>query len=148
VPLVTTFLRPANPADDPVHGGRARYSLTLRVYQLDERAGSFRFADHLEQVPDWSDSLIVDVGPNDTGTGLQAWLAWNSQVAGPINAFDPVTDGLAEPDRHPAQVTHDNDKWRCHAELPEAAKALPILGPAARLTIIITDRDAVSPFDD
>jgi hypothetical protein len=148
VPLVATFLRPANPADDPVHGGRARYSLSLRVYQLDERAGSFRFAEHLEQVPDWSDSLIVDVGPNDTETGLQAWLAWNSQVSGSINAFDPITDGLAEPDRHPAQVTRDNDQWICHADLPKVAKALSILGPAARLTIIITDRNTATSVND
>ncbi len=147
VPLVTTFLRPENPADDPAHGGRARYSLTLRVYQLNERAGSFRFANHLEQVPDWSDSLIVDVGPNVTRTGLQAWLAWNSQVSGPITAFDPITDGLPEPGRHPAQVTHDNDQWRCRADLPDAAKALPILGQTARLIIIITDRDSATPVD-
>jgi Putative serine esterase (DUF676) len=148
VPLVTTFLRPENPADDPAHGGRARYSLTLRVYQLDERGGSFRFADHLEQVPDWSDSLIVDVGPNDTGTGLQAWLAWNSQVSGPINAFDPITDGLPEPARHPVALAHDDHQWRCHADLPDAAKVLRILGPTARLTIVITDRDAETPADD
>jgi hypothetical protein len=32
VPLVTTFLRaPADDGGDPAHGGRARYSLTLRV---------------------------------------------------------------------------------------------------------------------
>jgi hypothetical protein len=150
VPLVTTFLR--DPADDTAddvdsvaHGGRARYSLSLRVFQLDERAGSFRFADHLEQVADWTDSLIVDVGPNDTGTGLQAWLAWNSQVGGPITTFNPITDGLPEPERHPAQLTHDNDHWQCRADLPEAARALPILGPTARLTITITDRNAGTP---
>jgi hypothetical protein len=153
VPLVRTFLcQPAaGTEDDPdsrSHGGRARYSLALRVYEVDERAGSFRFAEHLEQVPDWSDSLIVDVGPNDTGTGLQAWLAWNSQVGGPITAFDPITDGLQEPQRHPVQLTRENTHWQCHADFPETAQALPILGPAARLTITITDRDAAMPADD
>lgn len=152
VPLVTTFLR--DPAEDIAddldnldRGGRARYSLSLRVYQLDERAGSVRFADHLEQVADWSDSLIVDVGPNDTGTGLQAWLAWNSQVGGPITGFDPITDGLPEPERHPTQLTRDNQYWQCRANLPDAARALPILGPTARLTITITDRNAPTPVD-
>ncbi len=153
VPLVTTFLRePAegttDDADDVAHGGRARYSLSLRVYQLDERAGSFRFADHLEQVPDWSDSLIVDVGPDEAGTGLQAWLAWNSQVAGSIAAFDPITDGLTEKGRHPAQLTRDNDQWQCRVDLPEEARKLPILGPAARLTITITDRNTAMPVGD
>jgi hypothetical protein len=146
VPVVTTFLRGAtDDGGDPAHGGRARYSLSLRVYQLDERAGAFRFADHLEQVPDWSDSLIVDVGPDDAGTGLQAWLAWNSRVRGPIAAFDPITDGLPEPERHPAPLERDNGSWRCRIDLPAAARELPILGPAARLTITITDRDAAMP---
>ena len=150
VPLVTTFL--LDPDEDsadglnrPDRGGRARYSLSLRVYQLAERAGSFRFADHLEQVPDWTDSLIVDVGPNDTGTGLQAWLAWNSQVGGPITTYDPITNGLPEPGRHPARLTHDNQGWQCSADLPDAARALPILGGTARLTITITDRNAPTP---
>jgi putative serine esterase DUF676 len=147
VPLVTTFLLDpdedsADDLDRPDHGGRARYSLSLRVYQLDERAGSFRFADHLEQVPDWTDSLIVDVGPNDTGTGLQAWLAWNSRVGGPITTYDPITSGLPEPERRPAHLTHDNDHWHCSADLPDSARALPILGGTARLTITITDRNA------
>ena len=143
VPLVTTFLRaPADDGGGPAHGGRARYSLTLRVYQLDERAGAFRFADHLEQVPDWSDSLIADVGPDDAGTGLRAWLAWNSRVGGSIAAFDPITDGLPEPERRPVQLTRAGDRWQCRIDLPVAARDLPVLGPAARLTITITDRDA------
>ena len=153
VPLVRTFLRqpPAGTGDDPdsqAHGGRARYSLSLRVYEVDERGGSFQFAEHLEQVPDWSDALIVDVGPNGTGTGLQAWLAWNSQVSGQINAFDPITNGLPEEQRHPVELTRVNSNWQCHADFPETARALPILGPAARLTITITDRDAALPAGD
>jgi len=131
--------------DSLAHGGRARYSLSLRVYQLEQRAGSFRFADHLEQVADWTDSLIVDVGRNETGTGLQAWLAWNSQVGGPITTFNPITDGLPVPERHSARLTRENDHWTCRADLPEAARALPILGPTARLTITITDRNTSTP---
>ena len=153
VPLVTTFLRQSaanstGAASEAPHGGRSRYSLTLRVYQLDEHAGSFRFADHLEQVPDWNDSLIVDVGPDKAGTGLEAWLAWNSQVAGSIAAFDPITDGLAEPDRHPVQLTREEGQWQCRVDLPDEARKLPILGPAARLTITITDRDTAMPGGD
>lgn len=146
VPLVTTFLRsPADDEPDPAHGGRARYSLTLRVYQLNQSAGSFRFADHLEQVADWADTLIVDVGPDAAGTGLQAWLAWNSQVSGAIAAFDPITDGLPETERHPVPLVRSNGQWQCHLDLPDVARSLPILGNTARLTIIISDRDAAKP---
>ena len=153
VPLVTAFLRDpgegiTDDANDMVHGGRARYSLSLRVYQLDEHGGSFRFADHLEQVPDWSDSLIVDIGPGEAGAGLQAWLAWNSEVAGAISEFDPITEGLAEPDRHPVPLIRAEGQWQCRVDLPGEARKLPILGPAARLTITITDRDTAIPGGD
>ena len=63
VPLVSTFLEePARPAPtqsepdpQPPREGRMRYTLTLRVFKLDQQNGTFRFADHLEQVPDWAD---------------------------------------------------------------------------------------------
>jgi pimeloyl-ACP methyl ester carboxylesterase len=150
VPLVTTFLLdPARigtepGANQPSHRGRARYTLSLRVYKLEEQGSSFRFANHLEQVPDWVDSLIVDVGPSDDDTGLHAWPAWNSQVAGPNDSFDPITQGLPE-DPGPAAMTRTGDQWQCHVDLPPVARALPILGPTAALTISITDRDATTP---
>ena len=80
--------------------------------------------------------------------GLRAWLAWNSEVSGQINAIDPSTDGLPEQQRHPVQLTRENSYWQCHADFPETAQALPILGPTARLTITITDRDAAVPAGD
>ncbi|MGN6791067.1 MAG: esterase/lipase family protein [Streptosporangiaceae bacterium] len=141
VPLVTTFLRDttANADNGAPHGGRSRYSLTLRVYQLDQQGGSFRFTDHLEQVADWADTLIVDVGPDDAGTGLRAWLAWNSQVAGPIADFDPIN-------AQPAQLTPGaGHQWQCTVPLPDVAKRLPILGNAGNLTITVTDREAAEP---
>jgi hypothetical protein len=67
------------------------------------------------------------------------------RVSGQINAFDPITDGLPEEQRHPVQLTRENSHWQCHADFPETARALPILGPAARLTITITDRDDPAP---
>jgi hypothetical protein len=144
VPLVTTFLRDAaedsaGPAAGAPHGGRSRYSLTLRISQLDQQAGSFRFGDHLEQVPDWADTLIADVGPNEAGTGLQTWLAWNSEVPGPIAKFDPIT---AEP-VHLASVA--DRQWQARIDLPAQARQLPILGQNATLTITVTDREAAEP---
>ncbi|HEX5190748.1 MAG TPA: hypothetical protein VFW16_14475 [Streptosporangiaceae bacterium] len=147
VPLVTTFVRdaaedsPAPGAAAP-HGGRSRYSLTLRVYQLDQQAGSFNFGDHLEQVPDWADTLVADVGPNAAGTGLQTWLAWNSEVPGPIANFDPIT-------AEPVQLARVTDhQWQARLAMPTQARQLPILGQNATLTITITDRQAAAPAGD
>ncbi len=153
VPLVGTFLLdPARPTPDrpraaeaPPHQGRARYTLTLRVFRLDERDGSFHFREHLEQVPDWADSLIVDVGPDEQGTGLRAWTAWNSQVLGPNDQFDPITDGLPDADRGPSRFTLEGRDHVGYVDLPDAARALPVLGPRARLRITVRDRDPSPP---
>ena len=149
VPLVTTFLLdPALEADrhggQVRHGGRARYSLVLRVSKLVERDSIFNFADHLEQLFDWADSLIVDVGPNAEKTGIEAFAAWNSAIGGPVDSFDPITRGLANPALHdqPVQAPrHDDGTWRFSVALPAVAQKLPILGGNARLTIKVTDRD-------
>jgi pimeloyl-ACP methyl ester carboxylesterase len=150
VPLVSTFLEdpgrpaPAQPAPaqahQPPHGGRMRYTLTLRVFKLNQQNGTFRFADHLEQVPDWADSLIVDVGPREGGTGLAAWAAWNSAVHGANDQFDPITEGLPEGQRNPLEISREGDAYVGHIPLPLGARALPVLGPDAALTISVGDR--------
>lgn len=151
VPLAATFLiDPAHEAElarergdqesPPKHDGRLRYVLSLRVFKLVETRGGFPFGDHLEQVPDWADSLIVDLGPNDTGDGLAAWAAWNSAVAGPNDQLDPITDGLPEADRHAIAFTVDGQHRTCRIDLPPVAQALPILGPRSHLTIRAADR--------
>ena len=151
VPLVGTFLLepgrpdPAQPAADPgppPHGGRMRYTITLRVFKLDQQGGTFRFADHLEQVPDWADSLIADIGPNQDGTGLAAWVAWNSAVHGANDQFDPITEGLPEGQRDRLELARAGAGYVGRVPLPEAARALPVLGQAASLTISVTDRAA------
>ncbi|MGY1933576.1 esterase/lipase family protein [Nocardia gipuzkoensis] len=144
VPLLTTFLfDPADlhsPRDKKVaeqHGGRARYSITLRVGKLIERERGFEFADHMEQVFDWADSLIVDVGPEDSGEGLQAWMAWNTEINGAIDDFDPIAKFPIRP------TSIDGGQWKCQVALPYAARKLPIFGDAAALDITITDRKFV-----
>ena len=147
VPLVSTFLLdPATiqrqgPADQAVpHGGRARYTMTLRVFALDEKHGVFDFSDHLEQVPAWSDSLIVDVGPNETGTGLQAWTAWKSDVNGQLGTFDPITKGLATPTDQAASFAQEGSDHVCRIELPAAARALPVFKANAALKVRVRER--------
>jgi pimeloyl-ACP methyl ester carboxylesterase len=160
VPLVSTFLLdPARAAtnqplaaregqntvsQNPPHDGRMRYTLTLRVFKLDERNGSFRFADHLEQVPDWADSLIVDVGPDEAGNGLSAWTAWNSEVEGVNDQYDPITDGLPAGQQHPTEPTREGVDYVCRVPLPAAARALPVLGENASIKISVHDRRPAS----
>jgi len=147
VPLVSTFLLdPATmqrqgPAGKPVpHGGRARYTMTLRVFALEEKHGVFDFSDHLEQVPAWSDSLIVDVGPNATGAGLQAWTAWKTDINGQLAKFDPITKGLATPTEQPASFALEGDDHVCRIALPTAARALPVFKPNAALKVRVRER--------
>jgi pimeloyl-ACP methyl ester carboxylesterase len=150
VPLLTTFLfdqttasgsTPTPDGQDPVrHQGRVRYSLTLRVAKLTQHDHSFDFSEHLEQVPDWADTAIFDVGPNATGDGLAAWAAWNSDVEGANDQKDPIT-----PDS--SQLTHTDGHWQFKLPLPAAARALPILGDNATLLVTVTDRDQPAAQD-
>ena len=120
-----------------------RYTLTLRVFKLDQQGGTFRFADHLEQVSDWADSLIVDVGPREDGTGMAAWAAWNSDVHGANDQFDPITAALPEGQRNTLELAREGAGYAGRIPLPEAARALPVLGQAAGLRVSVTDRTSV-----
>jgi pimeloyl-ACP methyl ester carboxylesterase len=143
VPLLTTFLfDPATaPGYSPPQGDGvaakqpqpARYSLILRVGKLTQHDNSFDFRTHLEQVPDWADAAIVDVGPDASGK-LQVWAAWNSGVDGAIDQYNPITE-------NPCHREYTNGKWQFELPLPKTALALPILGDDARLLITVTDRD-------
>ena len=143
VPLLTTFLfeqttaSGATPApgdeDAAKHHGRVRYSLTLRVAKLLQQDNSFDFREHLEQVPDWADTAIFDVGPNATNAGMAAWAAWNSQVKGANDQQDPIT-----PDQ--SEIKRAEGRWFFVLPLPAAARALPILGGKATLLVTVTDR--------
>jgi pimeloyl-ACP methyl ester carboxylesterase len=144
VPLLTTFLLdPASPTGKPnstterelkKHKGRARYSITLRVNKVVERSESIVFADHLEQVFDWADTIIFDIGTLPDGS-LQAWCDWATNLAKPIAEVDPIS---AEPVK--AERTLAPHQWRFERRLPEAAAKIPVLGTNAALRITVTDR--------
>jgi hypothetical protein len=143
VPLVATFLLdPAEqlPTGQSRHEGRARYTMTLRVFKVPQKDGFFRFEDHLEQVPDWADSLIVDVAPRANGTGLQAWMAWRSQVHGALDEFDPITAGVPASSNRAVEFTREQNVLTSWIDLPDAAKALRVLGKDARLAVKVWDR--------
>jgi hypothetical protein len=105
----------------------------LRVAKLLQQDNSFDFREHLEQVPDWADTAIFDVGPNATNTGMAAWAAWNSQVKGANDQQDPIT-----PDQ--SEIKPADGRWFFALPLPAAAQALPVLGAKATLLVTVTDR--------
>lgn len=97
VPLTTVFLLdPETARDDPLDPPppRCRYALELRTIRLKEKQGFFSWNDHLEQMADWEDRLIVDVGHRDTESTevMHAWAAWNSSVPGSLANEDPVCE--------------------------------------------------------
>jgi pimeloyl-ACP methyl ester carboxylesterase len=150
VPLVATFLLdPAQqlPEAQNRHEGRARYSLTLRVFKVPERDGLFSFRDHLEQVPDWADTLVVDVAPTADGTGLQAWMAWNSQVDGALEDFDPITEGVRGASGDAVAFERNGDVLTNRIDLPATAQALPVLGKSAGLVISVRERAGAGADD-
>jgi len=125
---------PGTGHDDLRHQGRARHALTLRIYALDERAGIFHFNEHLEQVPDWSDTLIVDVGPGLDGTGFHGWAGWNHDIPGQNSIPDPIVEDTLAFSREP------DGSLLASIPLPDTARELPILGQTAQLAIRLIDR--------
>lgn len=131
VPLITAFLLdPTRAHQDPLEEPppRCRYSLHVRTLRLVQRDGFFSWNDHLEEVADWDDVLIVDLGrrDNDPPHTMHGWAQWNSNVTGPIAVHDPITnaplifvDGAAE------------------VAFPDSARK--ILGPNARLRFTLSE---------
>lgn len=124
VRLATTFLSSRLP---PAGTDTLRFSLQLRVFSLhEERHRLFAFDDHLEQVRDFDDTLIVDIA--DSAGTPTARAAWNSQIPGAVSSYQP--GGQPLPDENPAPGT-----WSTRIPLPPAAP--PLLGDnaAVRLTV-------------
>ncbi|WP_348787694.1 hypothetical protein [Leifsonia sp. NPDC080035] len=137
IPIVRTFLMKKEP---PTGGAIAsdadvlvRYALRLRVYKLTENNGGFDFADHLEQISDWSDTLIVDIGPEPDGTGFGAWTAWNSTLPGPIDATPRMPVRLELHQRDDGTLTGT-------VALPDVARGLPVFGENASLAVTVARR--------
>lgn len=141
VPVVSTFLLEktlqTNPAPDNAgpDATLSRYVISLRVFSVAERNTTFDFSNHLEQVPDWTDELIVDIGLDGPTTG--AWYQWNSLVIGANSAQTrmPMRLDLQPEQDNPANLTGS-------LALPDGARALPVFGNAAELQISVHDRAA------
>jgi hypothetical protein len=70
---------------------RCRYSLQLRVLHLEEQHGLFVWHDHLETMPEWQDTLVVDVGPDDDDGAEHVWAAWQVDISQVTSVPDPIT---------------------------------------------------------
>lgn len=75
---------------------RCRYALQLKVIHLQEQHGLFTWQNHLEGTPEWADTLIVDVGPDDDDGTERVWAAWEVDVSKVTSVPDPIVrDPLA-----------------------------------------------------
>ncbi|MFG1809595.1 esterase/lipase family protein [Streptomyces sp. NPDC049040] len=130
VRLATTFLSSRLPPPDT---STVRFSLQLRVFSLrEEQHRIFAFRDHLEQVRDFDDTLIIDVDLSDGAPS--AWAVWNSRIPGAVS--DHVPAGPPLPDENPGPGA-----WSARVPLPPVASAGPASAPllgdgaAVRLTV-------------
>jgi pimeloyl-ACP methyl ester carboxylesterase len=135
VPLATVFLLDpsrwhSEPWDSPPV--RCRYALKLRIYSLEMKHGFFAWKDHLEQIADWEDTLIVDIGRADDQAveGQHVWAGWMSEIKRGA-ASGETRQGSTPPDPitlEPSQVTDGT------VDIPLPENARHILGERARLT--------------
>ncbi|MDQ2738602.1 MAG: hypothetical protein M3Y35_08325 [Actinomycetota bacterium] len=141
VPIVSTFLFDRSTAETTSadRNPMSRYVVTLRVFKTAQRNGSFVFHDHLEQVPDWSDALIVDVGDPSGQAGLGAWIGWNNDIRGSVDDVAQMPE--------PVQLVNDGTATlTATVQLPQLARYLPIFGGSpstpgtATLRVTVRDR--------
>jgi pimeloyl-ACP methyl ester carboxylesterase len=142
--LVRTFLLdPADhPADVAVADRQMRYTITLRLFRVHETNGIFDFSNSIEQVPLWSDSLIVDVEPSPDDTTLTAHAAWNSTVPGASQNAASITDQL--PDEEGARLTFQAEGGNLVTSVPLPVSVLQsgILGGQANIRLAVSPRAA------
>jgi pimeloyl-ACP methyl ester carboxylesterase len=140
--LVRTFLLdPADREDAAAVADRQmRYTITLRLFRVHEANGVFDFSNSVEQVPLWSDSLIVDVEPSQDDTTLTAHAAWNSTVPGASQAAGSVTDQM--PDDEGALLTFQAEGSALVTSVPLPASVLQsgILGGQANIRLAVSPR--------
>ena len=77
---------------------RCRYSLQVRVIHLQEQHGLFTWQNHLEGAPEWADTLIVDVGPDDDDGTEHVWAAWEVDISKVTSVPDPIVRTPLAPD--------------------------------------------------
>jgi pimeloyl-ACP methyl ester carboxylesterase len=142
--LVRTFL--LDPADHPaaaaVAARRMRYTVTLRLFPVKDNKGVFDFRNSIEQVPAWSDALIVDVEPSQDDTGLTAYAAWNSTVPGAGQDAAPVVSQLPAGQGQQLTFHAEGGALVTSVALPAAVLASGLLGDQASIRLTVSPRPA------
>ncbi|MBT2568197.1 hypothetical protein J7I84_17150 [Arthrobacter sp. ISL-85] len=127
VPLVTIFLQPR---EQPV----CRYALDLKVISLKESGGILCFDDHLEQIGDWEDTLIVDVALDTEGTWRTVTWQWNSTPSRRIADQEELTNRLD-------WETENTSDSQWHVSIPVTDIGRALLGNDTRLELDISQWD-------
>ena len=125
-----------------------RYTITLRLFRVHEANGVFDFSNSMEQVPLWSDSLIVDIEPGPDDDSLTAHAVWNSTVPGASQTVGSITDQL--PDDEGALLTFQAEGGALGASvaLPASVLRSGLLGGQASLRLAVSPRPARSTASD
>ncbi len=84
IPLFTAFLIPRYSA---YANNTCRYVIRLAVFSFKRKDQDWLYGEHIDQVPLWSDYLIVDVASIDDS--YQARYSWNSQTSEPNVQLNP-----------------------------------------------------------
>ncbi len=95
-PLVTSFLI-TDPSLRPEHHDENRYILHIRVFSLKERANNrrlFDYMEHQEQIADFDDALVVDLGQHNGR--MSAWTTWASQITTTLEDYHPTGAPLVD----------------------------------------------------
>lgn len=93
LPLFTSFL--LNKRND----GTMRYMIRIALYKQQYEKGFLVFRDHMERLPLWSDSLIVQLNATAAG-GYSAIYSWNSESSTPDNEMMASPEGAGDQIRH------------------------------------------------
>jgi hypothetical protein len=104
---------------------RCRYALQLKVNHLQARDGVLTWQNYLGGVPEWADTLIIDVGSAGDGATEHVWAAWQVNISTVTSVPDPITPKPLSPDV-PGGLTFT-------FALPAAGQQL--LGPRAALAL-------------
>jgi hypothetical protein len=112
LPLFTSFLL------DKREDRTMRYMIRIALYKQQYEKGFLVFQDHIERLPLWSDSLIIQLQQLGNEAAYEAKYSWNSENS------EPITPMSISPERAGAEDSF-------YARLPTNPKASNLLGEQA-----------------